>query len=103
MYTADLDPSAEVRSKRKSSLCAMREERSKFLVVMSGQPKVSAASELSGGSSAGRKGVLVGVSFAVIGDDNHKQLRGERVYFSIQLSGHSPLLMEVRAGTQAGT
>lgn len=98
MYNADLDPSAEVRSKRKSSLCAMREERSK--VVMS---RVSAARELSGGSRAGRKGVLVRVSFAAIEHHDHKQPREERVYFSIQLSGHSPLLMQVRAGTHAGT
>lgn len=68
---------------------------------MSGQPGVSAARELSGGSSAGRKGVLVRVSIVVIEHHGNKQLREESVYFSIQLSGHSPLLREVRAGTQA--
>lgn len=42
---------------------------------MSGQPGVSAATELSEGSSAGRKGVLVRVSFAVIEHHDNKQLR----------------------------
>ena len=33
---------------------------------------------------------------------DHKQLWKERVYFSLQLSGHTLLLKEVRTGTQMG-
>jgi hypothetical protein len=47
--------------------------------------------------------VLVRVSIAVIKHDSQKQLRKERVCFSLELSGLTPSLREIRAGTQGKT
>lgn len=76
----------------KSGLHVMRERSHFCLVILGCQQRTL------WGSSAGRKEVLVRVFIAVTKHHDHKQLR-----FTLQLLGHSPLLREVRAETQAGT
>ena len=47
--------------------------------------------------------VLVRVSIAMLKHKDQREVAEEIVYFNLQLSGHSPSLRGVTAGTEGGT